>query len=94
MADKAVEDSLKPLISSVDCFVSVTPDNPRAMNATELNNIAKKYCGDTVAIDSPIKAVDYVLKKLRKEDVFLAVGSLYLAGEIREYLIKNLKEFN
>ena len=94
MSDKAVEDSLKPLISSVDCFVSVTPDNPRAMKATALNNIAKKYCKDTVAVDSPIKAVDFVFDKLCENDVFLCVGSLYLAGEVRDYLIENLRKFN
>lgn len=94
MADKAVENSLKPLISSVDCFVSVTPHNPRAMKAEELNNIAKKYCDNTLPVDSPVEAVDYVLNNLEKDDIFLAVGSLYLAGEIRDYLIENLKKFD
>ena len=36
MNDKAVEASLKPLISQADTFVAVTPENPRAMKAEAL----------------------------------------------------------
>lgn len=94
MADKAVENSLCALMKKSDCFVCVTPNNPRAMSAGELSRIASKYCNDTVIIDSPISAVDYVLGKITTDDVLCAVGSLYLAGEIRKHLIENLSEFH
>lgn len=93
MADKAVETSLLNLMKTADCFVCVTPDNPRALKATELSKIAEKYCANTHPFDSPISAVDYILEKLTSDDVFCAVGSLYLAGEIREYLIEKTKNF-
>lgn len=93
MADKAVETSLRNLMKTADCFVCVTPENPRAVKAAELSKIAEKYCADTVSFDSPISAVDYILEKLTSDDVFCAVGSLYLAGEIREYLIEKTKNF-
>ena len=35
MNDKAVENSLKSLISKADTFIAVTPENPRAMKAEE-----------------------------------------------------------
>ena len=94
MADKAVECSLSALMKKSDCFVCVTPDNPRAMSATELSHIASKYCNDTVIIDSPISAVDYVLGEITTDDVLCAVGSLYLAGEIRKHLIEKISEFH
>ncbi len=93
MADKAVESSLSALMKVTDCFVCVTPDNPRAMTATELSGISSKYCSDTVVIDSPISAVDFVLGKISSDDVLCAVGSLYLAGEIRKHLIEKINEF-
>ncbi len=88
MADKAVEDSLSPLMKNTDVFVSVTPDNPRSMSASELNGIADKYSKQSVAISSPEEAVKYIFSNLTENDVFLSVGSLYLAGEVRN-LIKN-----
>ena len=93
MADKAVEDSLKNIMCSADCFVCVTPDNPRAMKAKELAEISKNYCENTVCIDSPVKAVDYVFDQIKENDVFCAVGSLYLAGEIRGKLKEKIDHF-
>ncbi len=88
MGDKAVEKSLSPLMKKADVFVSVTPENPRAMSAEELNEIALKYSKTAVSVPSPEEAVAYIFKNLTDDDVFLCVGSLYLAGEVRE-LIKN-----
>ena len=90
MADKAVETSLKNIMRSADCFVCVTPENPRAMKASELAEISRKYCENTVSIDSPLDAVDYIFTNIGDNDVFCAVGSLYLAGEIRTKLKEKL----
>ncbi len=87
MADKAVEDSLKPLIKKCDCFVCVTPENPRAMSGEELSEIAKKYCNNVLVIDSPKKAVKTVAAMLKNNDILCVVGSLYLAGEVRETML-------
>lgn len=90
MADKAVETSLKNIMCSADCFVCVTPDNPRAMKAEELAVIGKRYCENTISIDSPLEAVDYIFSNVKDDDVVCAVGSLYLAGEIRTKLKEKL----
>lgn len=86
MGDKAVENSLSPLIKKSDCFVCVTPENPRAMTAKELSEIADKYCANVLIVESPKKAVKLVESMLNEKDVLCVVGSLYLAGEVRETL--------
>ena len=93
MADKAVEDSLRNIMRSSDCFVCVTPENPRAMKAKDLAEISEKYCGKTVTIDSPVEAVDYIFDNIKENDVLCAVGSLYLAGEIRKKLKEKIDLF-
>lgn len=88
MADKAVKASLKPLIEYSDTFIAVTPDNPRAMSCDELAEIAKQFCDDVTAIPSPVEAVKMAADALGENDALLVVGSLYLAGEVRETLLK------
>ncbi len=94
MADKAVKDSLKPLVSSCDEFIAVTPDNPRAMGCEELKNIASEYCSNSIAIDSPKEAVKVALSNLKENDMLCVVGSLYLAGEVRERMIEIINSQN
>ena len=88
MADKAVEESLKPLIKKCDYFICVTPNNPRAMAGEELSLIAKKYCNNVIVIESPEKAVRFAENIINDKDVLCVVGSLYLAGEVRETLLE------
>ena len=90
MADKAVEESLRPLMSRCDRFVAVTPANPRAMKAAELAALAARYCCDAVAVESPAEAVRQEMAALQPTDVLCVVGSLYLAGEVRQVMIDAL----
>ena len=88
MNDKAVEESLKPLISKADTFVAVTPENPRAMKAEALSEIAKKYCHNVALCDNANSSLDLIKNEITKNDMLFVVGSLYLAGEVRNKLIK------
>lgn len=88
MADKAVEESLKPLIKKSDYFICVTPNNPRAMTGEELAIIGKKYCNNVIVVESPEKAVRFAENIIKNKDVLCVVGSLYLAGEVRETLLE------
>ncbi len=88
MADKAVENSLQPLIKKSDCFICVTPENPRAMSGVELSEIAKKYCDNIFVVESPKKAVKFAKTILKDNGILCVVGSLYLAGEVRETLLE------
>jgi dihydrofolate synthase/folylpolyglutamate synthase len=88
MNDKAVEESLKPLISKADTFVAVTPENPRAMKAEALGEIAKKYCHNVIICDNANSSLDLIKSELAENGMLFVVGSLYLAGEVRNKLIK------
>ena len=88
MNDKAVEESLKPLISKADKFVAVTPENPRAMKAEALSEIAKKYCHNVIICDNSNSSLDLIKPEITENDMLFVVGSLYLAGEVRNKLIK------
>ena len=57
MADKAVENSLKPLMLKTDVFFAVTPDNPRAMKAHDLAEIASKYSKQVFTVQNIKEAV-------------------------------------
>ena len=88
MADKAVEDSLKPLMQKTDVFFAVTPDNPRAMKACDLAKIASKYSKQVFTVQSIKEAVKISYAAADENTAVLVVGSLYLAGEIRETLLE------
>ena len=88
MADKAVEDSLKPLMLKTDVFFAVTPDNPRAMKAHDLAEIASKYSKQVFTVESIKEAVKIAYAAADENTAVLVVGSLYLAGEIRETLLE------
>ena len=60
------------------------------MKAEELAVIGKRYCENTIGIDAPLEAVDYIFSNIKDDDVVCAVGSLYLAGEIRTKLKEKL----
>ena len=88
MADKAVEDSLKPLMLKTDVFFAVTPDNPRAMKAHDLAEIASKYSKQVFTVGNIKEAVKISYAAADENTAVLVVGSLYLAGEIRETLLE------
>lgn len=91
MGDKAVEKSLTPLMECTDIFYAVTPENPRAMTAKELSDIARKYIGEVYAIDEISKAVNAACESVDDDTALFVVGSLYLAGEVRHTLLENFK---
>lgn len=93
MRDKAVEKSLAPLMKLCDSFIAVTPENPRAMSAFELSEIAKKYAKSVTAIESAAEAVKLAAGSLEAGDVLCVVGSLYLAGGVRRTLKEVCEQF-
>ncbi len=92
MGDKAVENSLEPLMKCTDVFYAVTPHNPRAMTSTELSEIARKYVKEVYAVDEITDAVNLSCTSLDENATLLVVGSLYLAGEVRETLLEIFKK--
>jgi dihydrofolate synthase/folylpolyglutamate synthase len=83
--DKMVEDIVRSrLFESIDV---VTIDNPRTVVAAELAELFKKAGYEGIGVYDSVKEA-YKDAESRKEDgdVIYIAGSLYLAGEIFDYL--------
>lgn len=83
MRDKNVDGYLSVVAPHCKKIIATMPSNPRAMPAEELAEIAKKYCNDVIAMDSPVDAVNYG----RENGLDLICGSFYLIRDI-------IKEFD
>ncbi|MCH5318022.1 MAG: hypothetical protein J1E05_08615 [Eubacterium sp.] len=84
MRDKDVDGYLSHIAPHCDMIITVTPDNPRAMNAGELGDLASKYCGNVIVENDISKAI----MLLKKQNCFkLICGSFYLARQVRKELL-------
>ena len=80
MRDKDVSQSVGLLLPIAERFYTVTPDNARSMPAEELAELIRSCGGDAEAFDTVEEAVALAAQN----GITLAVGSLYMAGEIHE----------
>ena len=94
MADKEVDKVMESLTSYASLVITTTPNSNRSMRAEELSKIVGNYCQNVVFEDSPQKAFDIALKRAEENDVnnnvIIICGSLYLAGDVREYIKEKL----
>jgi dihydrofolate synthase/folylpolyglutamate synthase len=80
MRDKDVEGYLSIIAPKCKKIITTTPNNPRSMPCDELQQIAKKYCSNVVAVDNPLSAVE--------QEHTLVCGSFYLARDLRKKLFQ------
>lgn len=87
LADKdyaGVMDILNPCAGE---FVAVTPHSPRALPAAELGKFLKRYGKPVTVCDTIEEGVQAAVEAARKRDgLGCAVGSLYMAGFVRNFL--------
>ncbi len=88
MADKDYTDMYAEMAPLVDRFVTVTPDNPRAMAASDLAIFLQRFGKPAQASQSVERGVLDAVELAGKDGVVLAFGSLYMTGTIRE-TVKN-----
>ncbi len=88
MADKDFDAFLEKAASRADVFFAARANVPRALSSAELKVAAGKYCKNCIDIPSPSEAVKAGYAETGENDVLIVCGSFYLAGEIREDLIK------
>ena len=91
MADK---DCKKALLNLSGCFskvIAVTPSNPRAMQAEDFCRLLLEAGFDASVQQDPKKAIDEAIAKISEYDALIVCGSLYLASDVREYLIKKFR---
>ena len=90
MADKDIDNALSKILGRFSKVITVTvKGNPRSITAEELKRKCLCFCDDVEGADSYEQAVLLAKKENKPIIVF---GSLYLAGDIRELLIKTFRE--
>lgn len=85
MADKDVDAVCDRLATSADAFVCVTPDSPRALPAEKLAERLAKYNKACFICGSLREGIKTAMGAAGKKGAVCCVGSLYMAGDIREY---------
>ena len=88
MADKDYETYVSLVAPYAKTFIATKADVPRALPSGELALCASKYCGECFDEPEPLSAVNKALQKANENDVVLICGSFYLAGDVREELLK------
>ncbi len=83
MADKDYQDMYSLTAPYVTRFVTVTPDNPRALPAQELAKQLASFGKPVTACQSVREGVKAALSQTAPGEAVLAFGSLYMVGEIR-----------
>ncbi|MCR5204458.1 MAG: bifunctional folylpolyglutamate synthase/dihydrofolate synthase [Lachnospiraceae bacterium] len=85
LSDKNIDAMLLKLYSNAKDFITLTPESSRALAGEKLAERLRGAGFTAVNFDSPKEAVEYALgKSSGTDDVICSLGSLYLAGTIRE----------
>lgn len=93
LADKDIECSLKLLEDTFSTVFTVPVNNPRTISAAALTQKCIKYFDDIKTFESPEHAFDVAYEQAQKSDAAVVVcGSLYLAGEIRPYILNSISK--
>lgn len=90
LKDKNPSTVIEFLLSVSKEIYTLTPNNPRAMNAEEISKLINNYSDINIA--SPLCSVDEaidIIKKSNSDDCFAFAGSLYMLGEVRTKLKNN-----
>ena len=88
LADKDIDTSLAMLDGVFETVFTVPVSNPRAISSIELAQKFENYCNSVKVFDSTEQAYDEAITKAMQNDsAVLICGSLYLAGEIRPYIL-------
>ena len=83
LADKDYADMFRPVMGKVDCFVCITPDNPRRLPAPELAAHLTAAGAKAVACDTVAQAVATAKALAGPDGAVLCFGSLYSIGQIK-----------
>ena len=90
LADKDIEESLSYLVPIATTIHTLTPNSDRAMPAETMAALIHDSYGKTVdfydTMDEAVKSIDLA----QKDDINVFVGSLYMIGEARTLIRKNL----
>nr|MCR4685701.1 bifunctional folylpolyglutamate synthase/dihydrofolate synthase [Lachnospiraceae bacterium] len=85
LADKDYEQIVDLIAPYAAGCVCVTPDNPRALSASDYAEVFRKRGIEALPAESIGEGVNRVRSKAQGSPV-VAFGSLYMAGEIRKMM--------
>lgn len=85
LQDKDIQEMLKAFSSCFNNVYTVTPNNPRAMQAAKLAQQAKPYFDNVTSCES----LQQALQLASAQGNVCVCGSLYLAADARKYLNHN-----
>ncbi|MDR5709671.1 MAG: folylpolyglutamate synthase/dihydrofolate synthase family protein [Armatimonadota bacterium] len=71
--------------------ITTTPQDPRALPADALAEVARRYTSRVLSLLDPQEALASSLRRLGEEDLLVVTGSFYLAGPLREALLRSLR---
>lgn len=84
MADKDTDHMLSEMASIAKSFVCIRPDSPRAMQPQQLaEQLTGRFGLPACACGSVREGIAQAIRQAGSDGVVCALGSLYLAGEIR-----------
>lgn len=86
LADKLQPEMLRQFCDISRTIVTVTPDNPRALDAAEYKAALGKYGAAATAASSLEEGLALARKWAGEDGVIVAAGSLYFAGALRTAL--------
>lgn len=92
LSDKDIDSSIKLLEGVFESVYTVPVDNPRAISSEKLAEKCKGYFKNVTSFDNAENAFDSAFQNVKQNGGAVVIcGSLYLAGEIRPYILDKLK---
>ncbi len=89
LADKDYPSLFDALDPAADAYVCVSPNSERALPAAALAAHLRRFGKPVIACDSIPQGIETALELAGREAMVCAMGSLYMAGEIRDYFHLN-----
>jgi len=83
MADKDVSSMMGYIAPLAEAFITIRPDNPRAMGSMELAEELSRYGVPVCACETVGEGVAKALERAGEKGIVCALGSLYFSGEAR-----------
>lgn len=92
MQDKDTGQMLEQLLELAKQFICIEPDSQRAMTAEQMTGFLQEKGAQAQSCKTAEQAIALAIRSAGKDGLVCALGSLYLAGEIREIFEKNSGE--
>lgn len=82
LGDKDYNEMYRDMVPFVSEFVTVTPDNPRAMSSENLKTYLEQFGKPVTACDTVKEGVKLAKSLAGEDGVVLCYGSLYMLGDV------------